>query len=56
MGQTRLHGGKPLLMLHERNGNAVNDADGCAIENGRAIGTYMHGLFDTPALICPVAE
>ncbi len=51
MGQTRLHGGKPLLMLHERNGNAVNDADGCAIENGRAIGTYMHGLFDTPALI-----
>ena len=51
MGQTRLHGGKPLLMLHERNGNAVDDADGCAAENGRAIGTYMHGLFDTPALI-----
>jgi adenosylcobyric acid synthase len=51
MGRTRLHGGKPLLMLHERNGDTVNDTDGCAVENGRAIGTYMHGLFDTPALI-----
>jgi adenosylcobyric acid synthase len=23
----------------------------CIAENGQAIGTYMHGLFDTPALI-----
>ena len=51
MGQTRLRGGNPLLMLYERNGKAVNDADGCAADNERVIGTYMHGLFDTPALI-----
>lgn len=51
MGQTRLQGGNSLLMVHERNGNAVNDTDGCVAENGHAIGTYMHGLFDTPALI-----
>ncbi|WP_372679085.1 cobyric acid synthase [Desulfosarcina sp.] len=51
MGQTRLHGGKPLLVVHERNGEAVNDADGCVVDHGRAIGTYMHGLFDTPAMI-----
>jgi adenosylcobyric acid synthase len=51
MGQTRLHGGKPLLVVHERNGGAVNDVDGCALDHGRTIGTYMHGLFDTPAMI-----
>jgi adenosylcobyric acid synthase len=51
MGQTRLQGGSPLLTVAERNGNPVDDADGCVAENGRAIGTYMHGLFDTPALI-----
>ncbi len=51
MGQTRSHGGKSLLVVHERNGKVVNDTDGCALDNGRAIGTYMHGLFDTPAMI-----
>ena len=51
MGHTRLQGGMPLLMVHDRNGEVVNDTDGCAVENGRAMGTYMHGLFDTPALI-----
>ena len=51
MGQTRLLGGKHLLTIMERNGRAVDNGDGCAAENERAIGTYMHGLFDTPALI-----
>jgi adenosylcobyric acid synthase len=51
MGQTRLQGGRPLLRVHERNGNATDDVDGCASENGQCIGTYMHGLFDTPDLI-----
>jgi adenosylcobyric acid synthase len=51
MGQTRSHGGKPLLEIHERNGAAVNAGDGCAVDHGRALGTYMHGLFDTPAMI-----
>ena len=51
MGRTRSRGGKPLLMIHERNGDLLNDTDGCAVENEQTIGTYMHGLFDTPALI-----
>jgi adenosylcobyric acid synthase len=51
MGQTRLQGGSPLLTVAERNGIPVADADGCVADNGQAIGSYMHGLFDTPALI-----
>jgi adenosylcobyric acid synthase len=51
MGHTRLQGGDPLLTVAVRNGSRVDDADGCIAGNGRAIGTYMHGLFDTPALI-----
>ncbi len=51
MGRTRLHGGSPLLMIHARNGDILDDTDGCAVENEQHIGTYIHGLFDTPALI-----
>ncbi len=51
MGQTRLMGGTALLAVHERNDKAVADVDGCTVDNGQIIGTYMHGLFDTPALI-----
>jgi adenosylcobyric acid synthase len=36
----------------ERNGNLLNDTDGCMrLKTEQTIGTYMHGLFDTPALI-----
>jgi len=51
MGRTRLQAGRPLLRVHERNGRAADDSDGCMAQSGRALGTYMHGLFDTPALI-----
>lgn len=51
MGQTRLLGADPLLVVHGRNNRSVKEADGCAAKNGRAIGTYMHGLFDAPELI-----
>jgi adenosylcobyric acid synthase len=51
MGQTRLLGGRPLLKVNDRNGRPIEDADGCVVENDRALGTYMHGLFDTPALV-----
>ena len=51
MGQTLLKGGRSLLDVVERNSRAVDDADGCEAEDGQALGTYMHGLFDTPALI-----
>ncbi len=51
MGQTRLLGGEPLLAVNDRNGLAVHDTDGCAEKDGNALGTYMHGIFDTPDLI-----
>lgn len=51
MGQTRRYKGRDLLRISERNGKAVDDADGCLTDDRRAMGTYIHGLFDTPALI-----
>ncbi len=51
MGQTVLKGGIPLVDVKERNGSPADDQDGCLADDGRVIGTYMHGLFDTPALI-----
>ena len=51
MGQTRRHKGQDLLHIAERNGKAVDDVDGCLTDDRRAMGTYIHGLFDTPDLI-----
>jgi adenosylcobyric acid synthase len=51
MGQSRLEAGTPLLTVHERNGRVELDVDGCISEDERALGTYMHGLFDTPELV-----
>ncbi|PIE60358.1 MAG: cobyric acid synthase CobQ [Desulfobulbus propionicus] len=48
MGQTRLTAGRPAIMVHSRNGAACDACDGCISENGRIIGTYLHGLFDSP--------
>jgi adenosylcobyric acid synthase len=50
MGQTRRLGGRPLLTVLSRNRQAVNDDDGCASPDGRVLGTYIHGFFDTPAI------
>ncbi len=52
MGQTRRQAGRALLRIIERNGAAVtDDTDGCVADNGSAMGTCLHGLFDTPTLI-----
>ena len=51
MGQTRLAGGRALLSVTARNGRQLEDHDGCTTEDGSCMGTYMHGLFDTPAVI-----
>ena len=51
MGRTRLLKGQKLLTITARNGDAIDDTDGCLSEDQRAMGTYIHGLFDTPALI-----
>ena len=51
MGQSILTGGHPLFRMTERNGAPCRDTDGCRSDNGHIIGTYMHGLFDTPAVM-----
>jgi len=50
MGQTQAPQGRTLMTVERRNGLSSEDTDGCLSEDGRVIGTYMHGLFDTPAI------
>ncbi|MBV5318308.1 MAG: cobyric acid synthase [Desulfobulbaceae bacterium] len=50
MGQTMPPQGRSLVQIQGRNGLSCADTDGCLAEDGRVIGTYMHGLFDTPAI------
>ena len=50
MGRTHLTGGAALLSVGRRNQAACNDQDGCIGLGGRVLGTYMHGLFDTPEI------
>jgi adenosylcobyric acid synthase len=51
MGLTRRHGGAGLTRMLSRNGEACREADGCQSADGRLMGTYLHGLFDTPAVL-----
>jgi adenosylcobyric acid synthase len=50
MGQTRRLGGRPLFAVQARNQNACQDNDGCASDDGYILGTYLHGLFDSPGI------
>jgi adenosylcobyric acid synthase len=51
MGQTqRMSDGQALLTLERRNQLSCNDRDGCQSVSGRVLGTYVHGLFDTPEI------
>ena len=50
MGRTDPPGERSLVAVGRRNGVACADRDGCISEDARVIGTYMHGLFDTPAI------
>ncbi len=47
MGASR--GGTPLFEIVERGPHAVSEPDGAVAAEGRILGTYLHGLFDTPA-------
>ena len=51
MGRTELFGGKPLFKVLEINGKKHDAVDGCVSEDGRVIGAYMHGLFDSPPIL-----
>jgi adenosylcobyric acid synthase len=50
MGHTRLFEGNPLLTITERSGQACSEADGAQAGNFSVMGTYVHGLFDTPEI------
>lgn len=50
MGRTRRLNGRALLTVQERNGRSIVDDEGCYGNNGRCLGTYMHGFFDTRAI------
>ncbi|MCK7510840.1 MAG: hypothetical protein MZV70_46745 [Desulfobacterales bacterium] len=50
MGRTTRLGGTPWVRILERNGRAEADEDGCVSPDGRIVGTYLHGLFDAPAV------
>lgn len=50
MGETLRSGGAPLFHVHERNGTPCSDRDGCVSMDSRIIGTYVHGLFDSPEI------
>ncbi len=51
MGQTTRNGGQSLFRIQARNGNSCSGADGCKARDGKRMGTYIHGLFDTPEII-----
>jgi len=51
MGQTRRKHAESLVQVFERNGAPCQDDDGCQAAGERAIGTYLHGLFDTPRIV-----
>ncbi len=50
MGQTQ-QTGKELFQVLERNQESIQDNDGGISDDGRVLGTYIHGLFDTPAIL-----
>jgi len=51
MGNTTIMNGKPLFKIHKRNSEDLNDNDGCCSKNGKILGTYIHGLFDSKRIL-----
>ncbi len=51
MGQTHLKSSTSLLTVQGRNQQPCQERDGCISDSGRVLGTYLHGLFDTPQII-----
>ena len=50
MGHTSRAGGEPLFRVRERNGRPCEDEDGCIDPASGNMGTYIHGLFETPEI------
>ncbi|MCP4714516.1 MAG: cobyric acid synthase, partial [Deltaproteobacteria bacterium] len=50
MGKTTGNREVTLFTVQSRNGRSTQDKEGCRGSNDRIIGTYIHGLFDMPAI------
>jgi adenosylcobyric acid synthase len=51
MGETKRLGGSALFTIIERNLLSCQTEDGCEMYDSKFMGTYIHGMFDTPAII-----
>jgi adenosylcobyric acid synthase len=51
MGQTTRTAGAPLFKISGRNQSPCQDEDGCVSADSKVMGTYIHGLFDNPAIL-----
>ncbi|OPJ63059.1 cobyric acid synthase [Clostridium oryzae] len=50
MGKSSSESVKPLATIVEKNGENVSEAEGAVNEKGNVIGTYIHGILDSPNL------
>lgn len=50
MGRTIREGGESLFRVQSRNRISCEEKDGCITACGKRMGTYIHGLFDTPEI------
>jgi adenosylcobyric acid synthase len=50
MGKTKRFGGNPLFDIYERNQKPCIDEDGSISHDLRLMGTYLHGMFESPAI------
>jgi adenosylcobyric acid synthase len=50
MGQTTRNGGVSLFRVASRNSAPSSDEDGCVSAEFDSMGTYIHGIFDNPAI------
>ncbi|HSQ84095.1 MAG TPA: cobyric acid synthase, partial [Desulfobacterales bacterium] len=48
MGETKRLGGSALFNIIERNLLSCQTEDGCEMYDSKFMGTYIHGMFDTP--------
>lgn len=50
MGETKRFSGNRLFNIWERNQRPCTGEDGCISHDLRRMGTYLHGMFDSPAI------
>jgi len=50
MGETQILGGDSLFSIFERNHVPCQTEDGCKMQDSKLMGTYIHGMFDSPAI------